>query len=261
MIKRAIIIGDTQVKPGENLEFLDHIGDYIADKQPELIVHIGDHWDFPSLSSYDRGKLSFEGRRVKADIEAGHEGMRRILAPLRDLQFQQRKNKKRIYNPRMIFTAGNHEDRFDRLVRDQPELDGWAGVSTLDIEGYGFEFYPYLQPVCVEGVNFVHYVANPMTGKPYGGTALNILKNAGNSFVMGHKQVLDIAVRPNLSGQMQIAIVNGACYPHDEDYKGPQGNTHFRGLTVLHNMQDGYGDPMFVSLDFLENRYVEKYGQ
>ena len=101
----------------------------------------------------------------------------------------------------------------------------------------------------------MHYLANPMTGKPYAGNALNQLKTVGRSFVVGHKQVLDIAIRPTLDGKQQIGIVNGACYPFDESYKGFQGNSHWRGLTVLHEVEDGFAAPMFVSLDYLKRKY------
>ena len=49
--------------------------------------------------------------------------------------------------------------------------------------------------------------------------------------------------------------INGACYEHDEAYKGFQGNNHFRGLTVLHEVEDGFGIPMPVSLRYLKEKY------
>ena len=255
---KHIIIGDTQVKPGHDLTYMAAIGQYLADKRPDVIVHIGDHYDFESLSSYDRGKKAFEGRRLIADIRAGNEGMALMMAPIIELQERQRANKKKVYSPRMIFCTGNHEARFDRLANDMPELDGFVGTETLNLEQWGWEVYPYLKPVTVDGITYVHYLANPMTGKPYGGTALNRLKTVGNSFVTGHQQILDIAIRPTLNGQMQLGIVNGACYPHDEDYKGFQGNTHFRGIIVLHEVKDGFGLPMPVSLDYLMERHGRK---
>lgn len=253
---KHLIIADTQCKPGHDLSYMSALGEYIAHKRPNVIVHIGDHWDFPSLSSYDKGKKSFEGRRLKADIEAGNEGMRLLLAPILALQETQRRGKRKVYTPRMIFCMGNHEARFDRLSEDMPELDGFVGTETLELKELGWEVYPFLKPVVVDGINYVHYLANPMTGKPYSGTALNRLKTVGASYIVGHTQLLDIAIRPTLDGRMQLGIVNGACYPHDEDYKGPQGNTHFRGVIMLHEVADGFGLPMPVSLGYLMQRYL-----
>ena len=67
------VIGDTQCKQGIDLEYMHWIGAYIARKKPDIIVHLGDHYDLASLSSYDKSTLSAEGRRVQLDIEAGSE--------------------------------------------------------------------------------------------------------------------------------------------------------------------------------------------
>ena len=48
--KRHLVIADTQCKPEVSLNYMGYIGEYIADKKPDAIIHIGDHWDFPSLS-------------------------------------------------------------------------------------------------------------------------------------------------------------------------------------------------------------------
>lgn len=256
--KKHLIVADTQCKPSQDLSYMSAIGSYIASKKPDVIVHIGDHFDLESLSSYDKGKKSFEGRRLVADLEAGHEGMRRMMEPIWQLQESQRTSKKKVYKPKMIFCLGNHEGRADRLANDQPELDGFVGTAQLNLEQYGWEVYPFLKPAVVDGINYVHFLANPFTGKPYGGNAMNQLKMVGQSYVVGHKQLLDVAIRPTLDGSMQVGIINGACYPFDEAYKGYQGNFHFRGLTMLHEVKNGFGLPSFISLDFIMERYGNK---
>ena len=241
-----LVIADTQCKSEEDLEYMLWIGHYINEKRPDVIVHIGDHYDFPSLSSYDKGKASAEGKRLYKDIEAGNTGFEFL-----NLEISKDTN----YNPRKIFCCGNHENRLDRYVEDNPELIGTLGVDKLPFEKYGWEVYPFLKPIEVEGIFFVHFLANPMNGRPYSGTASSILKTVGRSFVVGHKQVLDVAIRPTIDGKQQLGIVNGACYDHMEGYKGWQGNNHFRGLTVLHEAQDGFAVPMFVSLDYMKEKY------
>ena len=247
---KIAIVADTQCKPGEDLHYMRCLGMFLADKKPDVIVHIGDAIDFPSLSSYDKGKLSFEGRRLKEDIKAGLDGLYAMLNPVYKVIADDPS-----YSPRLVFCTGNHEDRFDRLANDMPELKGFVGIETLGLERMGWEVYPYLKPCVIEGINFVHYLANPFTGKPYGGSALNQLKNVGASFVVGHKQVLDVAMLPTLDGKMRIGIINGSCYPFDESYKGFQGNNHFRGVTVLNEVKDGFGLPSFASLDYIMQKY------
>lgn len=243
---KVLVIADTQCKSEENLEYMLWIGHYIADKKPDIIVHIGDHYDFPSLSSYDKGKASAEGRRLVKDIEAGNKGFEFLNLAIDKIEG---------YKPRKVFCLGNHEHRLERYIDDNPELIGTLGVDKLPFNKYGWEVHPFLKPVEINGIFFVHYLANPFSGKPYGGNAMNILKTVGRSFVVGHKQCLDIAIRPTIDGKQQIGIVNGACYPHNESYKGFQGNNHFRGLTVLHEVHDGFCLPMFVSLDYMKEKY------
>jgi hypothetical protein len=252
-----LMIPDTQCKPDIDLRYLDWLGQYIVDKKPEVIVHIGDHADMESLSSYDKGQRSAEGKRVHKDIDSAIEGMNRLLKPLFDLQQQERDTYGYVkYKPKMVITLGNHEQRIERHVNANPELHGFLSYGSLKYKEMGWEVYDYLQPVLINGVTYVHFMANPMTGKPYGGTALNILKNVGESFCMGHKQCLDIATRflPS-SGKQQWAIIAGAYYEHDEGYKGYQGNHHWRGIVVQHNVKDGSFNPMLVSLDYLKGRY------
>lgn len=241
-----LVIADTQAKSEESLEYLLWVGKYIADKKPDIIVHIGDHFDLPSLSSYDKGTSKIEGKRLYKDIEAGVEGFKFL-----NLELEKHKD----YHPRKVFCLGNHEERLDRYVNEHPELQGTLGTDKLPFAKYGWEVHPFLKPVEIEGIFFVHYLANPMSGKPYGGSAMNILKTVGRSFVVGHKQCLDIAIRPTIDGKQQLGIVNGACYDHFESYKGFTGNNHFRGLTVLHECSDGFAVPMFVSLDYMKEKY------
>lgn len=243
------VIADLQCKPTESLEYLLWIGKYIADTKPDIIVNIGDTYDMPSLSSYDKGKSSAEGRRFVDDLNAGNKGLELLNLAI---------HKDPTYNPRKVFCKGNHEHRIDRYVEDNPELIGVIGTELLPLEAYGWEVHDFLHPVEIEDIYFVHYLANPMTGKPYSGTASSILKTVGKSFVVGHKQVLDITIRPTIDGRQQIGIINGACYPFEEKYKGVFGNVHYRGITVLTEVKEGFGLPSFVSLDYMKEKY---YGQ
>jgi hypothetical protein len=253
MTVKHLFIPDVQAKPGVDLIHCKWIGEYIVHKKPDVIVCIGDFADMESLSSYDKGKKSFEGRRYKADIKAAKEAMDLLLGPMREHNEKATKNHEKRYKPRMVLTLGNHEQRIARVCNDNPELDGV--VSYDDLPYADWEVYDFLKPVVIDGVLYVHYLANPMSGKPYAGTALNQLVKVGQSFCVGHKQTLDIATRFTLDGRQQWGVVAGAAYLHDEDYKGYQGNQHWRGVIMLHDVRDGSFDPMLVSLDYLKERY------
>lgn len=252
-----MVIPDNQVKPGVDTTYLKHIGQYIVDRKPDVIISLGDFSDIPSLSSYDKGKRAAEGQRVNEDIEATIEGMKVLLKPLYELQQQELKDHGKIlYKPRMVLTLGNHEDRITRHVNANPELHGFLSIDNLRYGDFGWEVIPFLQPEVINGVAYVHFASNPFTGRPYGGAALNILKHVGTSMTVGHKQCLDVATR-NLptTGQQQWFVCAGACYTHDEGYKGPQGNYHFRGVIVKHGVIDGGYSPMFVNLEYLQDKF------
>ena len=159
-----LMIPDTQAKPGVPIEHLEWIGQYIADKRPEVIVHIGDHADMPSLSSYDKGKRVSEGRRVQEDIDASTEAMEVLLKPLEKLQKQQKRNKKKIYKPKMVLTLGKHEERIKRHVNANPELHGFLSYDNLKYKEMGWEVYDFLEPVIINGVTYCHFMANPYSG-------------------------------------------------------------------------------------------------
>lgn len=249
MTKTHLIIPDTQVKPGVPLDHLSWIGEYIAERRPDVIVHLGDHWDFPSLSSYDRGKKAMENRRVQDDIDAGNEGMALITDPIRAAK---RSGGKR-WKPRLVLLRGNHEHRLARAIEDNAQLDG---VLTFDdLASPGWEVHDFLDPVWIDGVCYSHYFYNPNTGRPYAGANVETrLKTIGHSFTMGHQQGLKVGNMPTIGG-MRRGLVAGTCYLHDEDYLGPQGNLEWRGIVVCHEVADGDYSLMEVSLDFLCRRY------
>ena len=116
MTRTHLVIPDCQVKDGVDLSYLKWVGQYIVDKQPDVIVNIGDFADMPSLSSYDVGRKSFEGRRYKTDIDVTHRAMDMLLDPMRTYNERQRRNKEKQYKPRMVLTLGNHEERISRAI-------------------------------------------------------------------------------------------------------------------------------------------------
>lgn len=241
------VIGDLQVKQGVSLDYIHHIGAYIARKQPDIIIQIGDWFDNAALSSYDRGQLSAEGKRLSADIKAGNDAIRILDEYITSVAG---------YNPRKVITLGNHEDRIQRFVNENPALEGFLGNHLYDFEQYGWEVYDFLTPCIIEGIAFVHYVVAVNTGKPLGNALAGRLEKVGTSFVMGHQQTFAYHERSlQLTGDMQMALVVGACYDHDEPYKGVQGNHHFRGCVMLYEVQDGYAMHKKITLRHMRDVY------
>lgn len=252
-----IVIPDTQAKLGVPTDHLRWIGMYIVDKfkdEPVKIIHLGDHADMPSLSLYDKGKRAMEGRRYRADIDAANEAWAILNEPLVQLNKTRRATKHKGWHPERHILMGNHEDRILRAVDLDAQLEGVISLSDLNYEKSGWKTHPFREILWLDGVAYAHYFYNHMTGKPLGGNVESRLKNVGHTFTMGHQQTLMYGLR-FVAGQSQHGLVAGACYLHDEDYKGPQGNAHWRGIIVKHEVREGSYDPMFISLDYLCRRY------
>ena len=175
--RRHIVIPDVQVRPKVNTDHLEHIGRYIAEKRFDVIVCLGDFADMESLSSYDRGKKSFEGRRYRADIEASLEAMIRLTDPFMT----------KGYSPKMVMCLGNHEDRITRAVEEDARLEGTMGLIDLQYETFGWEVYPFLKIVNIDGVSYCHYVTTGALGRP-ATSAKRCMDEVQGSVVVGHSQ-------------------------------------------------------------------------
>jgi predicted phosphodiesterase len=254
-----LVIPDTQVKPGVPIDHLGWIGQYMVEKQPDVVIHLGDHWDMPSLSSYDAGKRCFEGRRYVNDVHAGNVGLDALMAPLERYNKHKRALKEKQYRPRLIMLRGNHEQRIERAVNADPKLDGILGYHDFNDISHGFEPVPFLQPITVDGVAYVHFsVLNAngdvMASKFGQANARTQLNREMRTIVTGHKQGLDVANRP-AHGKLLWSIIAGSAYLHDEAYLTPQGNHYWRGVVMLNDVRGGEFEPMPLTLAYLCRRY------
>jgi len=255
MSKRLMVIPDTQVRPNDDLEYLERIGKYAVDMLPDIIVMLGDFADMPSLSSHDKaGSKSMEGQRYKADIKVVHEAMDKLLNPIRQEQQRRIDNHKPRWNPRMVMLYGNHENRINRAIDNDPKLDGLISLEDLKYEEAGWETVPFLQPIIIEGIAFCHYFVAGVMGRPCG-TARALLAKHHQSCIAGHQQGRDIAFDKDATGRQMTALICGSYYQHDEDYMDYQSNKHWRGLYVLHEVDNGSFDELAVSLKYLKRKY------
>ena len=250
---KHLYIPDCQVRPGDNLEYLTHIGMYLAEKQPDVVICGGDFADMPSLSSYDQGKKSFEGRRYLSDIQAAHEGMEKLLQPLNSLNASLARKHRAKYLPRMVLTMGNHENRINKAVNNDAKLEGVLSTKDLKYED-DWEVFPFLEVVVIDGVAYSHYFVTGTAGRPASSAQVQLTKKH-MSCVAGHQQGLQIAMGNRADGSPITSIIAGSCYEHDEDYMGPQGNKHWRGILMLHDVHEGQFDVMPVSLKYLRKKY------
>ncbi len=250
---RHLFIPDTQVREGVETKHIKALGNYIAEKQFEKIIVAGDWWDMKSCSNYNTAEDA-EGMRVVDDIDSGNRAMQELWRPIDKANKKLALRRKKQYKPECHFLMGNHEAQLERLWQRDPRLKGLVGYDDLALDR--FKVHEFKKIVEIDGISYSHYFYNPATGKPYGGMMQTRLKNIGFSFTQGHSQEFDYGERQLPNGKRQYGCVAGAFYMHEEPYKGPQGNNHWRGVVVKNEVHEGQYDLMKISLNYLLNKYL-----
>lgn len=244
---RVAVIPDTQVRPGVPLEHLKWAGMYLAKKRPDVIVQIGDFCDMSSLSTHENpGSLTLEGKRYKTDLESVERAMTLLVNEIAKVPG---------YHPYLALTLGNHEDRITRTINADKKLQGLISIDDLEYESFGWNVFPFLQPISIAGVAFCHYFPSGIMGRPIS-TARGILTKLHMSAYAGHQQGRDIAYAKRADGKDMTAIISGSFYQHAEEYLSPFTNNHWRGLYFLHEVKEGSFDEMAVSINYLKRRFA-----
>jgi hypothetical protein len=249
---RFAFIPDTQIRPGVSTVHVAWAARYLAEKRPAAIIVAGDWHDMPSLSSYDKGKKSAEGRRYKADITAGNVAIEMFESELK-------KYAPKGYAPKKYVTLGNHENRIVRAIEEDPSNDAYS-LDDLAWKQHGWHVQPFLKPLRLSGINFVHYCClnakgQVMSSKNGAPSAEAQVRRFGRSTVCGHKQGLDLGVA-YAGDRIMTGVIAGSFYSHSEAYLTPQGDLYYRGIVMCNDVRaDGSFDPCPVSLRFLKRKF------
>jgi len=250
-----LVVPDSHARPDVDNERFTLLGKMICAIKPDVVVNIGDMFDLPSLSSYDAGKRSYEGRRYKDDIEVGLDAQRRIFAEI-DNHNRPRRGKD-VLNIEWHYALGNHEARINRAIEDDPgKLEGVISVDDLTNNGeFPWEVHPFLEPFFIGGVGFCHYWASGVLGRSIGGVnpAASILSKQFHSCIQGHTHTLDVASRCRADGVRLSAVVCGCYFTHYEEWAGPQVNALWEpGVLVLRAVRNGEYDFEWWSMRRIE---------
>lgn len=252
MSKTYLLIPDAHAYPGVPNDRADWLGQLIVDLKPDVVVNAGDQFDMSSLSDYDKGKRSFQGRNYKDDIEVGLDFHERMWAPMKAAK------KKR---PQRIILEGNHEHRIERALDLSPELTGTIGFKDYAFEDYYDDIVRYdgnLPGIFKQdGILFAHFFPTGISGRPIGGerpASMLMMKNA-TSCIQFHSHTLDFATRRTIDGKVINCLVGGCFHDHVPAWAGPVAKFWRAGLIVLRNVEEGNFDFQWISLDSLKQTY------
>lgn len=252
-MKRALFIPDVQAGPNRPNRHMTWAGKYVADKQFDIIVQVGDWADMPSMSSYDKGKASFEGRRLTKDWDAFRASVDAFMKPWAGKRYQ----------PRLVYTEGNHEFRLKRAMDNQPELVGSLPDPCAYLAERGWETHEYLKVARVEGVLVSHLFPRTLTGRVTSGSlkfgspsANHMIRSNMASCLAGHKPGFDYSTVPGPGGKSLHGLIAGSFYLHSEAYLGPGGDLQWKGVVTLNALHNGHFDICPVGMRHLKERYA-----
>lgn len=254
-----LIIPDSHAKPGVPNNRFRWVANLILERKPDVIINIGDMADMESLCSYDRKTKSFEGRRYKLDVNATRDAMRKLMTPLKEHNDWAKEQHRPKYKPKLIMTLGNHEHRINRVVEETPELDGTLNVDDLHYKKWGWEVYPYMEPVEIDGIFYSHCFGSGVMQRPIGGehAAYSMIKKMFASCTAGHSHLYDYCERTDPNGRRLQGLVAG-CYLEPGQWEGyaGQANKMWRnGITICNNVKDGTYDLEFISTEIMQSKY------
>ena len=149
------LIPDTQIYHKSNVKHIQAAANYLSKHRPNKIIIIGDWWDMPSLSSYDKaGDKGWEDKDVQADLDSGWAAMHTFLRTIRAT-----------YNPEIHFCVGNHEDRITRAseAADTRIFQQYLNLDTMllnPLKGLRVKTHNYLYEATNEGIWNREYVVH-----------------------------------------------------------------------------------------------------
>lgn len=253
---RTLVIPDAHVAPDQDLYRFGVLGCCIESLRPDNIVVLGDFVSLDSLSHWDQDKpLIMENRRYHRDIEAGLDALELMTRPMKTLQEKQRRNKEKIYRPRMVWCHGNHENRLERYLEKIPELHGQLSIEAdLELAHFGFtEIVPYKEFAEIEGSWFTHAVMNGAGAPAQGKYAVfRAGELCSKSVVFGHLHRKEM-VNFRRHGSPLIQVVSaGAFFDETPDYSKGANSARWFGTLLLHHTGEGTFDIDEYSMERME---------
>lgn len=252
MSKTHLVIPDTHAHFQHHNKRAEWLGHLINDVKPDVVIHLGDSADMPSLSSYDRGTKGFQGRTYRADVDAHLDFNDRLWNIVRSA-------KRKL--PFRVILEGNHEHRIKKAINIQPELEGAISFADLELDRYYDEVVEYngRSPgvITVDGIAYAHFFISGVMGKSIGGAhpAYSILQKGHGSATAGDLHLLSYECQTGIAGKRIQGLVAGCYQDYEADWAGEANKLWWRGVVIKRNVENGNYDPEFISIDRMKKAY------
>jgi len=222
--RNILVIGDAHATPQSSNRRFDWLGNFIIERQPDIIVCIGDFADLSTLSSYDKGTKAAWGKTYKADVNATVDAQKRMFAPIEKYNNTMGKKKKAGYHPRTVHVLGNHDDgRYNSFLQKFPEFQEHISLDDLRYGEHWDEVVPFLVVKQVQGISFSHFFYRQSQRYPLPSAKAVAAFNHKPS-AWGHTHLLDTdATAYDINGR-RIQTTNVGCYLDLKELRGDTFN-------------------------------------
>jgi len=188
-MEKIIFIPDTHV-PYHNKKAFQLLLKVIKEVKPHTVVILGDFADFYSVSSHskDPGRTN----KLQEEVEEVHKAISEIEVAASTAK-------------RLIYIAGNHEDRLERYIKDKaPELFGVVNIPDILTLDEFWEYVPYKSYTKVGKLFITHD-----TGKS--GPYAHIQAQAAfqSNVIIGHTHRLGYSIIGNAKDKPHVAAMFG----------------------------------------------------
>ena len=142
-LKRGVALFDIH-SPEQNIPCMNIVFEFLKDFKPHYLVLGGDQMDFGCISHHNKGKIRLtENTRLRKDYK-------KFQADILD-KFDSIVSKR----CKKYFMIGNHEYWIERLIDDNPQLEGLVEIeNNLDLDSY--TIIPFNQVLTIGEINFIH---------------------------------------------------------------------------------------------------------
>lgn len=218
MKKRFIVFSDLHITPTDyDAAILKEISQVIKTSKPDYIVCTGDLGEFASQNRLvkDRGLFSVADElTVVMNYLEGY-----IFGPIKKMQSFQRRMKRKLYKPTIVFCLGNHDAPVSEALTPMLRAEGAIVVQHRDY-------------ITLEDIMFSHTIDNGISGQACT-TTLQILQNTLMRSVSGHSHVRSITEQRDSKGWKYFAIKMPCCTLNHPDWTIQGSQKWDRGYLCL----------------------------
>ena len=265
-MKTYLWFSDAHDCPHHDKTRFEYLGRLIVDRRPDVIVQGGDFASMESLSHWDQNKrLLIEGRRVRGDLESAAAAWGEVTKEIVSLQYQQRRNKAKLYRPGLIWFEGNHEDWLKQWMERNPEMEGMINLQeSLRLDDWAefdfIDYVPWKDVRVYDGILFCHAPigrTGPIYSKYISSRSLTDVSNLPIIFGHTHRRQEDSIARFDSEGKIKvIRAVNAGCFfdvwPH---YAEGNTNDYAQMVLLIHVYAEGQFDIEEISLERMKRIY------